>query len=227
MKKKAALVVGSLAGLVFAASPAPAPRSRPALFKDSRQTLAIARAQGRKEVSILLAAKPGAAASVAKEAAKLGGDVRYRDDEIGYLRVKAPIDQATRLAEFAGVQAASLDYDDDYPNRLGPGRDVLPLPAPPEGPSAPPWPPALSDYPLAHPYSPIKDLAAADFLAQHPTWDGRGVVIGVLDGNLDMLLREVTKVPVLIAENPLDCVVLGSGKVLDELNLLRRVAVTS
>ncbi len=45
--------------------------------------------------------------------------------------------------------------------------------------------------------------------------------------NLDVLLREVTKVPVLIAENPLDCVVLGSGKVLDELNLLRRVAITS
>jgi len=44
--------------------------------------------------------------------------------------------------------------------------------------------------------------------------------------NLDMLLREITKVPVLISENPLDCVVLGSGKVLDELNLLRRVAVS-
>ena len=50
---------------------------------------------------------------------------------------------------------------------------------------------------------------------------------GALLRNLDMLLREVTKVPVLIAENPLDCVVLGSGKVLDELNLLRRVAITS
>lgn len=45
--------------------------------------------------------------------------------------------------------------------------------------------------------------------------------------NLDLLLREITKVPVLIAENPLDCVVLGSGKVLDELHLLKRVAVTS
>jgi rod shape-determining protein MreB len=45
--------------------------------------------------------------------------------------------------------------------------------------------------------------------------------------NLDVLLREITKVPVMIAENPLDCVVLGSGKVLDELNLLRRVAITS
>ena len=45
--------------------------------------------------------------------------------------------------------------------------------------------------------------------------------------HLDQLLREVTKVPILIAENPLDCVVLGSGKVLDELNLLRRVSVSS
>jgi rod shape-determining protein MreB len=50
---------------------------------------------------------------------------------------------------------------------------------------------------------------------------------GALLRNLDMLLREVTKVPVLIAENPLDCVVLGSGKVLDELDLLRRVSITS
>ena len=33
--------------------------------------------------------------------------------------------------------------------------------------------------------------------------------------------------PVLIAENPLSCVVLGSGKVLDELDLLRRVAISS
>ncbi|NVN89194.1 MAG: rod shape-determining protein [Desulfuromonadales bacterium] len=50
---------------------------------------------------------------------------------------------------------------------------------------------------------------------------------GALLRNLDMLLRDVTKVPVLIAENPLDCVALGSGKVLDELDLLRRVSITS
>ncbi len=50
---------------------------------------------------------------------------------------------------------------------------------------------------------------------------------GALLRNLDLLLREVTKVPVLIAENPLDCVCLGSGVVLDELDLLRRVAIDS
>lgn len=41
--------------------------------------------------------------------------------------------------------------------------------------------------------------------------------------NLDKLLRERTGLPVTIAENPLTCVVMGSGKVLDELELLRQV----
>ncbi len=45
--------------------------------------------------------------------------------------------------------------------------------------------------------------------------------------NLDLLLREETGLPVVIAEDPLSCVVLGSGKVLDELDLLKRVTVTS
>lgn len=43
--------------------------------------------------------------------------------------------------------------------------------------------------------------------------------------NLDILLREETGLPVIVAEDPLTCVVLGSGKALDELDLLKRVAV--
>ena len=50
---------------------------------------------------------------------------------------------------------------------------------------------------------------------------------GALLLNLDTLLREETGLPVFIAEDPLSCVVLGSGKSLDELNLLRSVAVSS
>lgn len=41
--------------------------------------------------------------------------------------------------------------------------------------------------------------------------------------NLDKLLRERTGLPVTIAENPLTCVVMGSGEVLDEIELLRQV----
>jgi rod shape-determining protein MreB len=58
----------------------------------------------------------------------------------------------------------------------------------------------------------------------------KGIVLaggGALLRNLDVLLREETGLPVVTAEDPLSCVVLGSGKVLDELNLLRTVAVSS
>ena len=40
---------------------------------------------------------------------------------------------------------------------------------------------------------------------------------------LDVLLRERTGLPVSIAEDPLTCVVMGSGKVLDQINLLRQI----
>ena len=53
-----------------------------------------------------------------------------------------------------------------------------------------------------------------------------GIVLtggGALLANLDILLRERTGLPVSIAEDPLTCVVLGSGKVLDEMKLLGSV----
>ncbi len=58
----------------------------------------------------------------------------------------------------------------------------------------------------------------------------KGIVLaggGALLRNLDQLLREETGLPVVIAEDPLSCVVIGSGTVLDELDLLKQVTVTS
>lgn len=55
-----------------------------------------------------------------------------------------------------------------------------------------------------------------------------GIVLtggGALLANLDILLRERTGLPVSIAEDPLTCVVMGSGKVLEELNLLRQLTL--
>jgi rod shape-determining protein MreB len=55
-----------------------------------------------------------------------------------------------------------------------------------------------------------------------------GIVLtggGALLANLDVLLRERTGLPVSIAEDPLTCVVMGSGKVLEELNLLRQLTL--
>ena len=48
---------------------------------------------------------------------------------------------------------------------------------------------------------------------------------GALLRNLDERLRDETGLPVLVAEDPLTSVVLGAGKMLSDLPLLRKVAV--
>lgn len=56
----------------------------------------------------------------------------------------------------------------------------------------------------------------------------RGIVLtggGSLLRNIDILLREETGLPVMLTENPLTCIVLGSGKALEDIELLKKVAI--
>jgi rod shape-determining protein MreB len=56
----------------------------------------------------------------------------------------------------------------------------------------------------------------------------KGIVLtggGALLKGLDLLLRQETNLPITVAEDPLSCVALGTGKVLDELDLLKKVAI--
>ena len=55
-----------------------------------------------------------------------------------------------------------------------------------------------------------------------------GIVLtggGALLKNLDKLIQKETGVPVLVAENPLECVVRGAGKSLETLDLLKNVFI--
>ena len=58
----------------------------------------------------------------------------------------------------------------------------------------------------------------------------KGIVLaggGALIRNLDKLLSQKTNMPVFIAENPLDCVVKGTGKTLEDLERLKSVLINA
>ena len=58
----------------------------------------------------------------------------------------------------------------------------------------------------------------------------KGIVLaggGALIKNLDKLLSLETGMPVYVAEEPLDCVVRGAGKTLEDIERLKRVLVNA
>lgn len=57
----------------------------------------------------------------------------------------------------------------------------------------------------------------------------KGIVLaggGALLRNIDVLLREETGLPVMLCDDPISAVVLGSGKALNELELLKSVTIS-
>lgn len=56
----------------------------------------------------------------------------------------------------------------------------------------------------------------------------RGIMLaggGALIRGLDRLIHDETKLPVMVAEDPLTCVALGAGKALDEIDVLKEVSL--
>ena len=147
-----------------------APPATSKLGKHDRQLLAAARADGRATVTLLIVTAPGGTKQVADALAAQGGTIRYSDNDLGYLRAVVPTAKAEAAASVAGVQSADLD-------------EVIPLDDPrPDGQTVPtPFPPPDATTPRANPYMPIGDTGAASFLGAHPTWDGRGVTVGIVD----------------------------------------------
>ncbi len=149
---------------------------QPGLSKQDRVRLAQARAAGEQSVTVLIAARPDAARAVAGALGRMGAAVRYRDDGLGYLRAVVPTSAVEGVRALAGVQAVEID-------------ETIPLPDPrPDGAVAPtPQPPPGPGTPANNPYMPIGDTGAAQFVAAHPAFDGRGVTVGIIDTGVDLV----------------------------------------
>lgn len=172
------LAIASLLVSLFAFAPA-APAAGPGgeLGKHDRELLAQARAEGKTVVTMLFAATPGSNKSLVAGLKQLGATIQFQNDSVDYLRAVVPIGQAEAAAALGSVQAADLD-------------EVIPLEDPRPDPDGVVGiiPQAVPDAgtPQNNPYMPIGDIGAPEFMAAHPTWDGRGVTIGILDSGVTL-----------------------------------------
>jgi subtilisin family serine protease len=177
--------LASLACLLFAGAASTEDELKPKLSKHDQGLLAQLRADGKRNATLLVATVEGQTAAVAERLRALGADIGFRDDEFGYLRVIVPLDRASAVAATEGVQATDVDEVFPVPN-LRPEGSVAG-----SGRLGPQVDPPGEDTPALNPYLPTQDIGAPQFVAENPTYDGRGITIGIVDTGIDLLTPEL------------------------------------
>ncbi|KOV94705.1 S8 family serine peptidase [Streptomyces sp. NRRL B-3648] len=186
----AALSAAGPVPLALAADTPPAPAADPGvksahdkLGSDDAALLAEAKADGDKNVTMMIATTPGRTEQVAGELdAVEGGLVGRTDDKLGYVRATVPTGRAdsaiAAAAKLSSVQAIDLKQeiplDDPAPNgaKSAAGKGTYPAPG--------------KKTPAANPYNPSFETGAVEFVEDHPKADGRGITIGILDSGIDL-----------------------------------------
>jgi len=157
---------------------AAAPAQEPKFSTGDRVLLAEYRVLGREHVPLLIATAPARTGAVANALTRLGAKVLGRRDTIGYLYVLVPLDAAGSVLAIEGVQATQVAAN---PVRSRMDSDSS---SSSTGTSAKPRSKGTPPSSVLGPDNPFTDEAATqalDFKTRHPTFDGRGVVIGFVE----------------------------------------------
>jgi rod shape-determining protein MreB len=165
---------------------------------------------------------------VYSNSARVGGD-KMDDAIINYVKRKYNLLIGERTAELVKISIGTAFPNDELQTMEVKGRDLVA--------GVPKTLELKSDEICEALAEPVNTMVESVKLALESTPPelaadivDKGIVMtggGALLANLDLLLREATGLPVMLAEDPLTAVVLGTGRCLDELELLREVAVRS
>ncbi|MGH3071969.1 MAG: S8 family serine peptidase, partial [Gaiellaceae bacterium] len=160
---------------LFGAGSAGAQSTAVELSKHERSLVAIATAKGEKTITLIIASNGKANARVASALTKLGATIGYREDTVDYIRAAVPLDKLEAVLALQDVFAVDVDEEipvgDPTPSGIAP---IIPRPAP------------GAATPRENAYMPTQDTRAAQFVNAHPTWDGRGVTIGIVDTGVSL-----------------------------------------
>ncbi|QOV38295.1 S8 family serine peptidase [Streptomyces ferrugineus] len=182
----AALSAAGPIPMALAADPEPAatgPSVKSAhdkLGSDDADLLAEAKADGDKNVTMMVATAPGATEKVAEQLDTVGS-VGRTYDKLGYVRATVPtgkadkaIAAATKLSSVHGIDLREEIPLDDPAVETGKARGKGTYPAPGK------------KTPAENPYNPSFETGAVDFVKKNRKADGRGITIGILDSGVDL-----------------------------------------
>ena len=150
--------------------------------------LAEAKADGDKNVTMMIATAPGQTEQVAGQLdAVKGGSVGRTYDKLGYVRATVPtaradaaIKAASKLSSVHGIDLRhEIELDDPTPSAdRAEGAK--------KAPTAAAYPAPGRNTPAENPYNPSFETGAVDFVKKNPKADGRGITIGILDSGVDV-----------------------------------------
>ena len=168
------------------------------------------------------------AGTVYSESVKVAGD-KMDDAIVAYLKRKHNLLIGDHMAEQIKMTIGSAYPMDERKTFTVKGRDLL---------SGIPRTIIIDDgevrEALSEPISSIVNAIRVALENTPPELAGdiidRGIVLtggGSMVRGMDIRVREETNLPIITVDNPLTTVVLGTGKALDELDLLRKISIAS
>ncbi|MFI7415195.1 S8 family serine peptidase [Streptomyces sp. NPDC049627] len=183
----AALSAAGPIPMAMAVDPAPAaadPSVKSAhdkLGSDDADLLAEAKADGDKNVTMMIATAPGQTEKVAEQLDAVGS-VGRTYDKVGYVRATVPTGKAdSAIAAAAKLSSVhGIDLREEIPLD-DPAVDTQKSTAAATSYAAP-----NKKTPAENPYNPSFETGAVDFVDDHPKADGRGITIGILDSGVDL-----------------------------------------
>lgn len=153
-------------------------KAKPAdkLGRHDRDLLEKAQTDKAARVVVMIATEKGETAAAVKAIEASGGTVATVNDRVGYISASVPTGKVDAVAKNAAIVAVDLNERIALPRPEA--ESVSGEAAAVAGPGA--------TTPDDNPYMPTRDIGSIAFKKANPTFDGRGITIGVIDSGVDL-----------------------------------------
>ncbi|MFJ9242465.1 S8 family serine peptidase [Streptomyces sp. NPDC101776] len=161
------------------------------LGSDDADLLAAAKADGDKNVTMMIATAPGSTEQVAQQLdAVKGGSVGRTYDKLGYVRATVPTGKAdsaiAAAAKLSSVHAIDLRQEIALDDPTPSADTATTAKSANKATASTTYSAPNKNTPAVNPYNPSFETGAVDFVKKNPKADGRGITIGILDSGVDL-----------------------------------------